>query len=411
MNRTIFKLLPLPLFFVVAGGCSSLGTYLTTGINDRRYHGTGEDLSFVGHSLSRGFDDCHSVGLHAGGTLMALIDLPFSFVADTLLFPFEQYNISRERYEKSLVNRKLKTWPNDIANNTFNDADIAKSFDSIPAWRLAHLFDSHRQDDLPPELLKALFLYALTRDDAFLTLNICAQKQFPASLAQTLYNNRDLLNSSYWNDFLILLINNPNTPESCLLDIVKNASSLKTFVALAKCPRLTPDAVNTVFTNTFPAPPVLRFLTAANPDTSPDVLHSLFTSSGDDYRIRIALASNPNVPLDLLPELATSSNTSVRVALAKNTALPDESFTFFDYECNSDVHNALAQNPRTPPMTLCRIYIASRDCSHLSKYILAHPNTPDDLVQKIADDTSVDYRQRDKAKKILKQCARHAQQK
>ena len=88
MNKRYIVVILIPILFLSLAGCASLGArigFMGTPPNDRLYPGTQDDWRQVSYSC--------------GGKSFAMdafIDLPFSFVLDTIMLPFDAFAYFKE---------------------------------------------------------------------------------------------------------------------------------------------------------------------------------------------------------------------------------------------------------------------------------------------------------------------------
>jgi uncharacterized protein YceK len=102
MNR--FRLFVLIYFSAFLGGCSSLN-YHANGYESHIYPGTRGDCA--------GIANAHSTGMYAPWLFgYSVIDMPFSFVVDTLYLPSDIYDVEHHKHQER--NPTVET--NNIAN-------------------------------------------------------------------------------------------------------------------------------------------------------------------------------------------------------------------------------------------------------------------------------------------------------
>lgn len=92
----------------------------------------------------------------------------------------------------------------------------------------------------------------------------------------------------------------------------------------------------------------IEVILASNPQTPPQMLDHL-SLCVECPRILERVAGNPNAMADTLKRLATSSNTDVRYAVADNIVAADlETIQFLVRDGSTDVRFLLAENPNLP---------------------------------------------------------------
>jgi len=110
---------------------------------------------------------------------------------------------------------------------------------------------------------------------------------------------------------------------------------------------------------------------AGNSKTPVEILRHFFNRADRDYLIDWGLARNPNTPVDILLELAKSSNEYTR----------------------RPAGNTLAGNPETPGETLRHIFYSIDKENYWTDWKLAqNPNTPADILRELAKSPNKDIR-------------------
>ena len=117
----------------------------------------------------------------------------------------------------------------------------------------------------------------------------------------------------------------------------------------------------------------VRRRAAENPNIPADVLTELAKDS--DCIVRISVAGNPNTPVDVLMELAKDSHSVVRKNAAGNPNIPVDVLTELAKDSHSVVRKNAAGNPNIPADVLTELAKDS-DCI-VRRYAAGNPNMPD----------------------------------
>lgn len=115
---------------------------------------------------------------------------------------------------------------------------------------------------------------------------------------------------------------------------------------------------------------------ARNPDTPASILEALLKPKTATKKMRAAIANNLNTPVHLLEQLAGDDDVWVRQTVFQNPSTPNSIYKlFYDYE-------AAIQNPDTNGATLSEI--VKRDWEYTRTGVASHPNTPPEILVKLA---------------------------
>ena len=107
-----------------------------------------------------------------------------------------------------------------------------------------------------------------------------------------------------------------------------------------------------------------RYIAAGSVYTTPSVLRHL--SRATDKEIRSRVASNPNIPRDVVDILIRDIEVDVRIALSDNSAVSADYIELFVQDESADVRFAVAEKFDTPSEVLLRLaadenpYVAMR---------------------------------------------------
>ena len=145
------------LTLLLGGGCASLTKGWRHPDEDPRYWATIYNANRIVHPFTEMTSDCCSAGEHIFMMPLNILDLPFSLFFDTLAFPFEQYDIEKDRRQKALEESKMAEWIVAVENGTFDKVDVAKTLAPFAMDRLNCLLDQQPQDNIPVELLEVLY--------------------------------------------------------------------------------------------------------------------------------------------------------------------------------------------------------------------------------------------------------------
>ncbi|BAY24817.1 hypothetical protein NIES2100_46140 [Calothrix sp. NIES-2100] len=133
--------------------------------------------------------------------------------------------------------------------------------------------------------------------------------------------------------------------------------------------------------------PKERLIAAEHPHTPGQILEQLLESA--DGSIFYALASNPNAPVHFLKKLLEKPDTygDLGRRIACNPNLPLELLEeMADSNRHNAVHQAIAGNPRTPVYILEKLANNHRLMGYVHETIVYNPNTPITLLEKLAHD-------------------------
>ena len=115
---------------------------------------------------------------------------------------------------------------------------------------------------------------------------------------------------------------------------------------------------------------------ARNPDTAQEILEVLLKPKTATKKMRVAIANNLNTPVHLLEQLAGDDDAWVRQTVFQNPSTPNAIYKlFYEYE-------AAIQNPDTNGATLSEI--VKRDWEYTRTGVASHPNTPREILVKLA---------------------------
>jgi Leucine rich repeat variant len=115
---------------------------------------------------------------------------------------------------------------------------------------------------------------------------------------------------------------------------------------------------------------------ARNPDTPASILQILSRPKTATKKMRAAIANNLNTPVHLLEKLAGDEDAWVRQTVFQNPSTPYSVYKlFYEYE-------AAVQNPDTTGATLSEI--AKREWEYTLLGVASHPNTPREILLKLA---------------------------
>jgi len=140
----------------------------------------------------------------------------------------------------------------------------------------------------------------------------------------------------------------------------------------------------------------VRRAVARNPNTPPEVLRLLGNEATEStWRVREAVASNPNTPPDVLRILgnkATESEGNVRKAVAQNPSTPQDTLRLLGNEATESegyVRRAVASNPTTPPEVL-RILgnEATESMGYVREAVAENPSTPLDTLRLLGNEAT-----------------------
>lgn len=115
---------------------------------------------------------------------------------------------------------------------------------------------------------------------------------------------------------------------------------------------------------------------ARNPDTPAHILEALLKPKTATKKMRAAIANNLNTPVHLLEQLAGDDDVWVRQIVFQNPSTPTAICRlFYEYE-------AAIQNPDTTGATLSEI--VKRNWEYTRTGVASHPNTPPEILVKLA---------------------------
>ena len=102
------------------------------------------------------------------------------------------------------------------------------------------------------------------------------------------------------------------------------------------------------------------------------------------YDQKLALAQNPNTPVETLKTLATDENSDVRYWVARNPNTSTETLKTLATDVYYVVRCCVAQNPNTSPETLQSL--ATDEDSDVRRSVAYNPNTSPEVLQSLATD-------------------------
>ena len=131
-------------------------------------------------------------------------------------------------------------------------------------------------------------------------------------------------------------------------------------------------------------------LLGENPGTPQAIIDRL--ARHENFEVRTGVASNPNLPLDLLLSLRTPGKyTTVNAVVARNPRLPQA--VIWEMHKNGEAgYLYFAMNPSCPRELMREI--AAKGDSLARGYLAENPNIPDDILQGLAQDKDEDVRMR-----------------
>jgi len=154
----------------------------------------------------------------------------------------------------------------------------------------------------------------------------------------------------------------------------------------------------------------VRRAMAQNPNTPPDTLRLLSNEATESNGyVRRAVARNPNTPVDtlrLLGNRGTESSWYVRQAVAENPTTPEDTLRSLGNEVTEsvgDVRVAVARNPNTPQDTLRILGNRGTESEwYVRRAVASNPNTPPDILRLLGNETTESVGSvREAAKKAL----------
>lgn len=132
----------------------------------------------------------------------------------------------------------------------------------------------------------------------------------------------------------------------------------------------------------------IRSLVARHPNTSPEILVQL--SKDLDSTVRSEVAFNPHTPTRALVRLACEDQSQqVRRNAIANPNIPPEVLVQLAGDSNLQIREYVARNPRTPPQVLLQLVRSCTDPQELVSmrhYVAKNPNTPVEVLIWLAND-------------------------
>lgn len=184
----------------------------------------------------------------------------------------------------------------------------------------------------------------------------------------------------------VALINNANTPESILKELINYTSYPQVKVALAASPN-TPVSILEILAADYDDYYTQRYV-ASNPNTPESVLEQLLKDS--DYYLKLAIAGNPSVTVSIFNELASYDDLFGDVAMAASRDTTTEILTELAYHDESYVRKTVASNLNTPVKVLCNL--ADDDDNDVKVAVALNPNIPMSLLEKLDEEIILENR-------------------
>jgi len=131
----------------------------------------------------------------------------------------------------------------------------------------------------------------------------------------------------------------------------------------------------------------IRLLVAENPNIPEDVLWDL--AADENKGVKTSIAGNPSTPIDVLLELSEDADMDVRKYVARVSANADD-WDWTDKDKNLRARVEVAANPNTPEDTLANL--AQDTDIRVRGNVAANPNTPVDVLRDLAKDNEESIR-------------------
>jgi hypothetical protein len=120
------------------------------------------------------------------------------------------------------------------------------------------------------------------------------------------------------------------------------------------------------------------------------VKRRLFDMANTSFSCRVAFASDPSSPADLLTHLTQGSEVAVRRAVADNPSAPLDALALLTGDTDAEVRRATARNAATP--VSCRRTLASDSDEFVRLMVALSRGTPDDVLLGMARDQATSVR-------------------
>jgi len=235
-------------------------------------------------------------------------------------------------------------------------------------WQLA------KNTKTPIDILKEL----ANSKDFFILSSVARNPKTPENLLRQLY-------AEHKGDALLMgtLAHNINVP----IDILKNLSKSKdSYVAsyAIRNPKLPTNMLREIYSNRNNENKAkIEIALASKPDVPIDILKKLANSK--DVLVLSSVAGNPKTPENLLRKIYTAykSTAIIERGLAGNTNTPTGVLTELADSKGKLVLSFVARNPKTPEDLLRKIYAAHKGDIRIEKGLKSNANLPTDILKEI----------------------------
>lgn len=154
----------------------------------------------------------------------------------------------------------------------------------------------------------------------------------------------ELLAMTQLSEFLEIIADNTNTPERVLISLYEYKNE-KINIGLARNPKTPPFILSNFVEN---GSLYTKKLAISNPNTPSDVLIKYYNEYEDGIWKQYYLATNPNLPMELLIELSKDENIYVRCGVAGNPSTPIDILIAYAKDSDCMLRRKVANNSHTP---------------------------------------------------------------
>lgn len=363
MNR-VYILYMILVLSLIQGCASFVGhyDYMTAERGNEPtayYPGVVTDCAGIGLALSAPFMAPFYKDRHIYEIIvlpLALIDLPFSFVLDTLFLPSDIW----EKIENRPYNNAEKEeafWDEAFLTDILTLEEARQNLTEWSEYKVTLLLDADK-DGNASNVVDVLFKMAVTNNDSIILAVLSRQRSLSPVQYHQLYTiakaetPNDItfdIDSYTTHDIEYHLVNNPSIPNDLLITLAALPGA-ETSIAALQTGRL-PLSITTNLLTRFAHSKSSRkqYEAARNSATLPEIL--IYLSTIDIHpnslvgSLEVTIARNQNCPVELLERFACDEDRWLRKAVAEHPSTPLAILKLLCVDTDSMVRSSAKANP------------------------------------------------------------------
>ena len=272
-----------------------------------------------------------------------ILDLPFSIISDTVLFPYDLYRYRIEKKAGAQRAEAYRFWQEALRTDTITAEDASRYLDP-GTENLIYLALTEKETGT--NVIHVVFDLAMAQGKTNLLVALSEEARISPDQWRELYQWGQ---SGGPNFIQYRLAGNPAIPLDMLTTFASSPDELLCMAA-ADSGRLSAPALEKALAQSQPEWYQSKLRYVADAATPPLALKHIATQAHVGGIILAAIAANPNTPAESLQELAQSPLGKVRAAVAANASTPPETLLLLSKDPEEDVRAAATANPKMPRM-------------------------------------------------------------